>query len=178
MQIITVKRVSSSAACLAALLAGCAGPLNDQIGLTGAEPLPALSGVPARDAPSAEPSLDGLDRSHWPITMVTVPVGQVEHWPTYTRTIDLGNTTARERGEFPSVDSSLEDDSGSEQCLESCLNLLVAYLQIAWWPVEVIGGRWPGQLEHSPAESYGRAGPESQEDLRRWTDVPADEPEK
>ncbi len=100
MQIITVKRVSSSVACLAALAAGCAGPLNDQIGLIGAEPLPALSAEPGRDAPSAEPSLDGLDRSHWPTTMVTVPVGQVEHWPTYTRTIDLGNTTARERGEF------------------------------------------------------------------------------
>ena len=178
MQIITVKRVSSSVACLAALAAGCAGPLNDQIGLTGAESLPALSADPARDAPSVEPSLDGLDRSHWPTTVVTVPLGQVEHWPTYTRNIYLGDTTARQRGEFPSVDSALEGDSGSQQRLESGLNLLVAYLQIAWWPVELMGGRWPGQLEHSPAEPYGRAGPENQEDLRRWIDVPADEPEK
>ncbi len=178
MQIIAIKRVSSSVACIAALAAGCAGPLNDQIGLTGADPLPALSAEPAPDAPSAEPSLDGLDRSHWPTTMVTVPLGQVEHWPTYTRNIYLGDTTARQRGEFPRVDSALEGDSESEQGLESGLNLLVAYLQIAWWPVELMGGRWPGQLEHSPAEPYARAGPESQQDLRRWIDVPADETEK
>lgn len=175
--IITVKRVSSSVACLAPLAAGCAGPLNDQIGLTGG-PLPALSAEPAPDAPSAQPSLDGLDRSHWPTTMVTVPVGQVEHWPTYTHNIYLGDTTARQRGEFPRVDSVLEGDSESEQGLESGLNLLAAYLQIAWWPVELMGGRWPGQPEHSPAEPYARAGPESQPDLRRWIDVPADESEK
>ncbi len=178
MQIITVKRVSASVACLAVLAAGCAGPLNDQIGLTGDELLPALSAEPARDAPSAEPSQDGLDRSHWPTIMVTVPVGGVEHWPTYTRCISLGDTTARQRGEFPSVDSSLEGDSGSQQALESGLNLLVAYLGVAWWPVEVIGGRWPGQRERSPAQPYVRAGPASLEDLHRWIDVPADEPEK
>ncbi len=77
MQIITVNRVLSSVACLATLAAGCAGPLNHQIGLTGTD-LPALSAQPARDAPSAEPSLDGLDRSQWPTLMVTVPVRQVE----------------------------------------------------------------------------------------------------
>ncbi len=179
MQIITVKRVSSSVACLAALAAGCAGPLNDQIGLTSAEPLPALSAEPAPDAPSAEPSLDGLDRSHWPTRMVAVPVRQVEHWPTYTRNIYLSNTTARQRGEFPTADSALEGGASVlDQGFQSDLNLLVAPLQIPWFPVEVMGGRWPGQLEHSPAEPYARAGPESQQDLRRWIDVPADEPEK
>ncbi|MHC4108704.1 MAG: hypothetical protein ACYSTY_11520 [Planctomycetota bacterium] len=179
MQIIMVRRVSSSVAGLAALAAGCAGPLNDQIGLSAAEPLPALSAEPAREAPSAEPSLHGLDRSHWPTIKVTVPGGQVEHWPAYTRNIYLSDTTARQRGEFPTVDSALEGGASVlDQGLESDLNLLVALLQIPWFPVEVIGGRWPGQLEHSPSEPYARASPERQEDLYRWIDAPADGPEK
>ena len=67
---------------LIALAAGCA-PVNEEVGLLDAPPLPALD--PGADTvrvrQDATPSITSHDRRHWDTQTVLVPLKQVEHRP-------------------------------------------------------------------------------------------------
>ncbi len=62
---------------------GCAGPLNEEVGLRGAS-LPALAGASAVSELDGRPSLTGsFDRTGWPGVAVAVPCRQVANDPAF-----------------------------------------------------------------------------------------------
>jgi hypothetical protein len=89
-------------------LGGCTGNLNQSNGLFGSE-LPDLAGrLPATLPANDSPSLNGLDRSAWEPTVIRLERRQVETNPSYASNVLYDRSTARERGEWPSTESSLE----------------------------------------------------------------------
>jgi hypothetical protein len=85
--------------------------------------LPSLS--PADDRPehalADTSSTNGLSRSNWKPTVIGVPVYGVASNPTYTSQYRLTHETHRQRGEFPSAASSLDQfgDTNSEMRAEA-----------------------------------------------------------
>lgn len=92
------------------IAAGCTGHLN-QTDMPLGDPLPDLVGVMPGGAPEDEgPSLPRSgDRSGWTPTVVTVERRQVEAQPAYVTTVNYDKSTARERGEFPTAATVLEE---------------------------------------------------------------------
>lgn len=111
---------------LVGALAACA-PMNESNGLLGAEPgaLPDLEGpapaggghtsVSSATIGTGGPTLQGLDRRHWPTIVVRVPPGQVEHQPVYFERLHLAKGPARNEGVAPTTATVLEgpSDGGS-----------------------------------------------------------------
>lgn len=114
-------RATALAILTACILPGCAMPENDRatIGQTmrpealtpAVRPAPATTPIGA--APAGEPSVIGLDRSHWAATRVHVPVDGTAHGPTYAKRLHSADRTARQRGEYPDAGSALELTDGS-----------------------------------------------------------------
>jgi hypothetical protein len=113
------KRAALLAFAGAGALAGCSNPVGHQALNTADDlgpyvPLDGLQGAPARAAEmeggtNAESTLLTMDRSNWVSTTVYVPISGVEHQPHYTGLYPLLSTeTARQRGEFPTADNSME----------------------------------------------------------------------
>lgn len=114
MRPVTRRTLVACAPLLALVAAGCATPDNDRLSLgTSADPvvvLPAIEpGTPIADATG--PSITSLDRSGWERIDFLVPNDATEHYPHFTRLqprFDRG--TARARGEYPTVETALEQE--------------------------------------------------------------------
>ena len=168
----TSKRACHLCWALGLLAAGCSGPLNDEIGLRGVEPLPGLSGVAPSDRPTGAPSICDLDRRHWPLVTILVPTEQVEHWPTYAHNVSLDRSIPRNRGEFPNAQSAVDvQSSWGNQVLEAPANIVVGLVLPVTALVEMVLGRWPGKLETSPAKEYELASPPREIDPWRWIEA-------
>jgi hypothetical protein len=66
------------------------------------------------DGPSLAASGSKLARGHWALSTVVVPVDRVGGYSTYIRQPALTNTTARQRGQYPTPTTALDLDAGSE----------------------------------------------------------------
>ncbi|MBL8756829.1 MAG: hypothetical protein JNK35_00190 [Phycisphaerae bacterium] len=99
-----------------AVLSGCAAP-NDGLSVADRVALEALSPGAAqqpfpkpRPAAGDAPSLraDSLDRAHWAVRPILVPIDGTAHQPTYATGPSYARSTPRQRGEFPTLDSVLD----------------------------------------------------------------------
>ncbi|HMN95521.1 MAG TPA: hypothetical protein PKC43_04785 [Phycisphaerales bacterium] len=149
----TRSRPTCTAAMLCSLLPmGCTGSLNTSDDLLDAPPTPALAGPlseeqisAARAELAAGPRLTSLDRREWPLEVVSVPRGQVEHQPVYWVQLMPDRSNPRSRGDFPTAATALDGDGeGAAVALEAGANLASTPLFIGWAPIEMIAeNRWP-----------------------------------
>lgn len=81
------------------------------------------SGEPA-PVYSDAPSVIGLSRAHWQQTVVSVPVDGLASKPTFASKHLMTNTTARQRGQYPTDMTALEldGDTGWTQVGETVLS--------------------------------------------------------
>lgn len=97
-------------------LSGCAAPndgltLADRVALEALSPGAAQQPFPRpRPAAGDAPSLraDTLDRAHWAVRPILVPIDGTAHQPTYATGPSYAHSTPRQRGEFPTLDSVLD----------------------------------------------------------------------
>lgn len=102
----------------AAALAGCTSSENDRFRFGEDGTIPAFGVDPAAlPGDDGRRSVTGLDRTDWETVVFVVPVHGTAHQPTYAPgAFDLG-TLPRQRGEYPTAETSLdlgEPDSGTE----------------------------------------------------------------
>jgi hypothetical protein len=155
-------------------LAACVSPENDRLTVGHGpaayrpEAMTPDSGRAGNTTPGVEPSarlpqsaqstLTGLDRSNWSRTTITVPVDGTAHRPTYLQRVLGTNSSARQRRDFPTADTSLEltQGSGQDQALEAPLQ----HAQAAWdfvLGVPRMFFQLPYRTRWSADESYQRA---------------------
>jgi hypothetical protein len=148
-----------------ALLAGCTKQQNDRILVGRGTMLEAFAQAPGAAAETGEPALReqvptlrGLDRGNWEPTLVLMPVDGTAHGPLYAKQWRLANQTARQRQEFPTALSALEQAGGSEtqQQMEALVNPLLAASDVVLLPVRVIL-QAPWATRWSPDVGYTRA---------------------
>lgn len=107
--------------------------------------------------PEGRRSLTSLDRSNWTEKTILVPVDGVGHRPHYAVSLQLKNSTARQRGEFPTALSALELTGGytDEQLVESFDQPLIILGSAVILPVRMlIDPQW--NVRYSPKRSYDR----------------------
>ena len=142
---------------LLAMFAGCA-PVNEEVGLINAPPLPALDpDAPTVQIPAqATPSITNHDRSSWGIQTVILPLQQVEHRPTYASDVQLARNTPREHGQYPTAQTALDMPAlNLEQVAQGIVAPAYAGLLVIWWPVEwVANNQPPWKIQLSPADDY------------------------
>jgi hypothetical protein len=156
------------------MIAGCA-PVNEEVGLINAPPLPALD----PDAPTiripahATPSITSHDRSNWGIQTVILPLKQVEHRPTYTSDIHFASNTPRERGEYPTAQTALDVPTPNlEQVAEGVVGPAYAGILVIWWPVEwIANNRPPWKIRRSPEDNYAVVPPIEPAESWHWIGV-------
>lgn len=152
--------------------AGCA--VEDNLRLTVGQSVP-MSGLPPvmpdtregmtgstdpDNIPGDGPSLAGLDRSNLRPAEFRVPIDGVHHHPHNTLPLRTRSDHARQRGEFPTMESVLEQSD------PSVLTLWYEFLAIPAWsvveavwlvPALVIDGPW--ETTTSPRQITGRTNP-------------------
>lgn len=132
-------------------LAACTGHLNQTDGLLGTTLTDLEGRVPGALPANETPSLNGLDRSAWERTTVRVERRQVESLPSYTTTVLYDHSTARERGERPTITSVLEGDgSGYRATAEGFSSPVFAALDLLLMPVRLVTTP-PLRTERTPA---------------------------
>lgn len=139
-------------------LAGCVHTENDNIALAGRVGLPGLVGEPAvKPAWIDGPSLTGMDRSNWGTASLDVPVNGVGHGPLYYKERRWANATRRQRGEYPTAESSLDLIEGStgRQRMEAAAAPFMAIGQVLFM-VPKMFFQAPWSDEYSPRASYER----------------------
>lgn len=112
----------------AALLAGCRAEGNDRsvLGTPGSPNAVVLSDIHGAGTRSETPrrddtrSITGLSRASWSRQSIVVPVEGTYALRRYARSYQITETTARQRGDFPTPLSSLELTGGTrdDQALE------------------------------------------------------------
>lgn len=104
-------------------------------------------------------SLAGLSRENWKETTFYVPVSGVEHKPVYTMYLPkLTDSTARQRGEYPSQATVVEGtdmDSTLAQALEGVLAPVRAGWEMGWILPKMIVTP-PDSTVSSPRDGYQR----------------------
>ena len=102
----------------AAALSGCTSPENDRFRFGEDGMIPAFqSDAAALPTDDQIPSVTGLDRSNWEPVVFVVPVQGTAHQPTYAPGVFDLDSLPRQRGDYPTVETSLdlgEPDSGTE----------------------------------------------------------------
>lgn len=114
-----------------AFTGGCAMTVNEESGLIGIEnDLPALQRSPVSRI-SGDPSARDLDRRHWTMQTVKVPLRQVEHNPAFMRSVRMQDT-GRPGGIYPSTQTVVteEDGSSGSAATEAAVELVV--LPASW----------------------------------------------
>ncbi len=107
--------------------------------------------------PESHRSVTSLDRSNWTEKTVLVPVDGLGHRPNYAVSLQLKNSTARQRGEFPTALSALEVTGGftDEQLVESFDQPLIILGSALILPARMlIDPQW--NVRYSPKRSYDR----------------------
>ena len=159
---------------LIALAAGCA-PVNEEVGLLDAPPLPGLD--PGADTVwvrhDATPSITSHDRSHWDRQAVLIPLKQVEHRPHYASDVHFMEDTARQRGAYPTATTALEVPEPSwGHVAEGLVDPVYAVLLVGWWPFDwALNDRPPWKIERSPADNYAPAPAKPRSEHWRWVGV-------
>lgn len=154
---------------IALSLTGCAVEDNYRLAVGDSVPLQALPPVVAdertgmigssdHDAiPGDGPSIVGLDRGNFEPVQFLVPIDKTYHHPHYTLPITTLDSQARQRGEFPTHESVLEQNE------PSALETLYEYVAVPAWsivefawmvPSLVFNGPWT--TTSSPDEITGR----------------------
>jgi hypothetical protein len=140
-------------------MAGCAGPLNEEIGLRGA-PLPALGDAPAATELDGTPSLSGsFDRRAWPPVVIDVPAHQVANQPQFTGYFRWRRERAPWDGAFPGPLTALVDetDAGADLA-DGATDILITAGTIVGVPVAAAAvGPWA--VGRSPVLAYERVPP-------------------
>ncbi len=88
---------------------GCMAPSETSPRLGGVAALPAIEDAPDPAPPlSDEPSLTSIDRSGWDEKPVLAPVDNRYLFPGVSLRPDYSEALARQRGDYPTVDSAVE----------------------------------------------------------------------
>lgn len=119
-------------------------------------PLPPLAPGEA-DKPSL--AAGSLDRSHWKVRAVVMPVDGTSHRPTYATGPAYTHSTARQRGEFPTIETALElgdRESRWSEVFEGLAWPFWAGADVALAPARMIA-QPPWELTESPAGPRARA---------------------
>ncbi|MBL9119877.1 MAG: hypothetical protein JNL80_08185 [Phycisphaerae bacterium] len=131
-------------------LGACTGHLNQSDGLLGTQLTDLEGRIPGAIPANETPSLHGLDRSAWERTTVRVERRQVESLPSYTSRVLYDHSTARERGERPTITSVLEGDgSGYRASAEAFSSPVFAALDLLMMPVRLVTSP-PLRIERAP----------------------------
>lgn len=163
--------VSAAPAALAAsalLALGACAPLNRDMGVGERVHLEAIEPDKAERAfPPVSPKApderslarNTLDRSMWKARTVLIPIDGTTHRPTYATGPHYTSGTARQRGEFPSVDTVLEGDTRAsrwDEVFEGLAWPFWAGADVALMPARMIA-QPPWTLTESPAGPRARA---------------------
>ncbi|MCC6659645.1 MAG: hypothetical protein IT437_02040 [Phycisphaerales bacterium] len=152
------RRTIFAAAVSLAFCAGCVHTENDNIAIGGRVGLPAIVGQ-AEPAPAwpEGASVVGIDRSNWGRTTIEVPVNGVGHGPLYYQTRQWTEAVRRQRGQYPTPESSLDLVEGSTgwQRTEALAAPFISIGQIvAMVPKMFFAPPWSDHF--SPREAYDR----------------------
>jgi hypothetical protein len=101
-------------------------------------------------------SITSLDRSAWGATRFLVPVDAIERRPRYTRSVIFNKTSARSRGEFPTVTSALDAPTtpgAEQQVLEAAAAPVAAAADIALAPIRMLHNRPLDRTRSGPLPS-------------------------
>ncbi|MFI4894444.1 MAG: hypothetical protein ACIAQ0_13595 [Phycisphaerales bacterium JB058] len=155
-----------------ALLGGCA--VEDNLRLTIGETVPMkalpptmpdtrdgfIGSTDSSNIPGDGPSLAGLDRSNFESTEFRVPIDNTYHHPHNTLPIVTRDVHARQRGEFPTMETVLEQSDPTALDLWYDFIVIPAWnvVETAWLvPTLIIDGPW--ETTSSPKEIKGRTSP-------------------
>ncbi len=120
---------------------------------------PASPSAGDQAATPAAPSLTGIERNNWDITIVSVPNDRAEHQPIYTRSLFENDAVARNRGLYPtalSVNQISDETSQDAQVLEAAEAPFAAAVDIILFiPRAVMNPPW--QTVRTGFEPYRRA---------------------
>ncbi|MGD9689199.1 MAG: hypothetical protein AB7K52_00380 [Phycisphaerales bacterium] len=100
-----------------------------------------------------------LDRSAWTIRRVVVPAGVTQNRPTYATGPTYAQSTARQRGEYPTIDSALDlgtHESAWSEVYEALAWPFWAGLDVALMPARMIA-QPPWETVNSPDWPHERA---------------------
>jgi hypothetical protein len=131
---------------------GCMSQQNDR-GYLGVDP---VAVAPVENIPTN--AGNGLNRDQWEPTVVFIPVDGTAHPPTYNGELRPTRVTARQRGEYPTVEQALElsEDSLGAQVQEVPMAIGAAIVDGASIPGGLIV--YPQSLTRwSPSVSYERS---------------------
>ena len=119
-----------------------------------------IGSTDSNDIPGDGPSLAGLDRSNFEGLEFRVPIDGVYHHPHNTLPIVTRDVHARQRGEFPTMETVLEQSDPSAFDLWYDFIVIPAWnvVETAWLvPTLIIDGPW--ETTSSPQEIKGRSNP-------------------
>ncbi|MCH7962064.1 MAG: hypothetical protein IIC49_06990 [Planctomycetes bacterium] len=137
-------------------LAGCVAPANDRLTVNNTETLSTDVGV--QESVTQYSPLMTIGRREWAPLTYTVPVDSVVHARTYAPTIEWTDTIARERGAYPTIESSLDTSASSrgQQRAEACAAPLVGLAQ-GFLVIPLLFVDRQTNADESPATAYQRA---------------------
>ncbi len=138
---------------------GCAGPLNEEVGLRGVS-LPALAGAAATTELHGRPSLAGsFDRSGWPAVAVALPQRQVANQPAFAWSFRGRRGTGPWDPAYPVAATALidETDAGADLADAATGVVLTAGTIVAVPVAAAAVGPWA--VDRSPFLPYDRLPP-------------------
>jgi len=159
--IVTLRAVLVGAmAVMLAGLAGCVAPANDRLTLNHMGSFETDVGV---QSPATHyRSLETIGRREWERVTYVVPVDSVVHGPTYAPTIEMTNKSARQRGEYPTIETAFELSEGSlgQRIKEAFAGPFVGMGQgVAAMGLFFVDPQVNG--DESPSMAYQRSGPKA-----------------
>lgn len=154
----------SIAVLTAALCAGCAGSLNEEMTIGHSVELSTLTPDDRLPKPRANyeqtppPSLIGISRDNWAPISFNVPVESVDHYATSSVQATFNDDNLRQSGAYPTEASVLEQTSGhgvAMQTLEGVASPFYSALDILMaFPRGIVEPPWA--VQHSPRTGIQR----------------------
>ncbi len=146
-----------AALALLSALAACTHSTNDTLRLGESDILSSFT-IEPHTLPPVNPGVTSLSRDNWDTLTLLVPVNGTAHQPTHAPSaLDL-DTLARQRGEYPTAESSLElgePDITHEISLATQTHGFAFLDALLLVPRAIL--RPPTATDWSPTISYGRA---------------------
>ena len=159
----------------AALLSAGCDSLNARDDLIGAElgALPDLRGDSSAMQPASggAPTVQGLDRRHWPVVVLRNAPGQVEHQPTYFEPVPVASGPARNTSEPPTTATVLQGASdGGSLLAEAGLAPFIFAGELVILPIRAIGD--PPWAVHRSPKALTPSDAETAHVDWRWVETP------